>query len=95
MRVTPSSLKGTFNYMAPEAFEPPLGVEADVWSLGCVLLEMATGLTPWAGMQLQQIMMAVAVRHQVRPNPPTAAPASPRHPTAYDSNPSGALLLQL
>eukprot|EP01051_Picozoa_sp_SAG22_P011009 SAG22_NODE_1026_length_5964_cov_7.098039_3_plen_291_part_00 len=27
-RVTPSTVKGTFNYMAPEAFEPPLGAPA-------------------------------------------------------------------
>ena len=47
-KLMPTSVKGTFNYMAPEAFEPPLGVEADVWSIGCVIVEMVTGQPPWA-----------------------------------------------
>ena len=59
----PSSLKGTFNYMAPEAFEPPLGPAADVWSLACVLLELTTGVRPWGGLQMQQIMWSVMRRN--------------------------------
>ena len=70
----PSSVKGTFNYMAPEAFEPPFGIEVDIWSLGCVLVEMATGTPPWADLQMQAIMMAVAVRQQA-PEVPDAMPA--------------------
>ena len=63
-KLMPTSVKGTFNYMAPEAFEPPLGTEADIWSLGCVILEMLTGCEPWAGLQMQQIMMAVVIRRR-------------------------------
>ena len=73
-RIMPSSVKGTFNYMAPEAFEPPFGIEVDIWSLGCVLVEMATGTPPWADLQMQAIMMAVAVRQQA-PEVPDAMPA--------------------
>jgi serine/threonine protein kinase len=46
-RIMPSSVKGTFNYMSPEAFEPEaaggIGPPADVWSMGCVLIEIYTG----------------------------------------------------
>ena len=52
-KIMPTSVKGTFNYMSPEAFEPPLGIEADLWSLACLLVEMCTGMAPWAEMQVQ------------------------------------------
>jgi len=63
-----TSIAGTWNYMAPEAFEPQafaegIGRHTDVWALACVILEMRTGQRPWADMQMQQIMMAVGV-HQ-------------------------------
>ena len=66
-KIMPASVKGTFNFMAPEAFEPPLGVEADVWSLACLVLEMATGAAPWAEMQMQQIITQVLVRQRAPP----------------------------
>ena len=50
-RILPTSIKGTFNYMAPEKFneDSRLGAEVDIWSMGCVLLEMHTGHPPWQG----------------------------------------------
>ena len=59
-----TSIAGTWNYMAPEAFEPQafaegIGKHTDVWALACVILEMRTGQRPWADMQVQQISRTV------------------------------------
>jgi len=36
--------------MAPEVFEEKYSFKADVWSVGCVLVQMITGKAPWMGM---------------------------------------------
>jgi serine/threonine protein kinase len=71
-----TSIKGTYNYMAPEAFEVEgIGKHTDVWALACVIVEMRTGQRPWADMQEQQIMMAVCVQQRT-PQVPEDAPAA-------------------
>ncbi|ORC86578.1 protein kinase [Trypanosoma theileri] len=45
-----TELRGTAVYMAPEMirFERQrIGTAGDVWSLGCVVMELATGAAPW------------------------------------------------
>ena len=37
--------------MAPECSESKTGKKSDIWSLGCVVVEMLTGENPW-GSQL-------------------------------------------
>ena len=75
--IAPTTMQGTFNYMSPEALndqaEGGIGPHTDVWALGCVIVEMLTGEMPWAGMPMQQIMMAVAVQFRV-PAVPEGAP---------------------
>lgn len=45
-----ASLKGTPFYMAPELFKRTgHNQAADIWSFGCVALEMLSGKTPWTG----------------------------------------------
>ena len=38
---------GTCRYMAPEQFKGKLSLQTDVWSFGCVLLELCTGEKPY------------------------------------------------
>jgi 3-phosphoinositide dependent protein kinase-1 len=41
---------GTSQYMAPEcARNQKIGMEADIWSLGCIFYQLITGLVPFRG----------------------------------------------
>lgn len=45
-----SGIKGTPRWMAPEVIKPEPSLDwllADVWSVGCTVVEMLTGKTPW------------------------------------------------
>ena len=59
---------GTRPYFAPERENQlAYGVMADMWALGCVVIEMLTGFAPWRGKQQPQIMMSVAGKRQAPP----------------------------
>lgn len=54
------SMTGTPMYMSPEAIKGENSGRAgavDIWSLGCVILEMATGRRPWANLDNEWAIM--------------------------------------
>jgi len=59
--VDPTQQSGTPSYMAPELFNK-LGVysyASDLWSLGCVLYEMATGKPPFSSNSLKELVTQI------------------------------------
>jgi serine/threonine protein kinase len=71
---------GTINYVAPEQITgEPVGPQADIYALGCVLFECFTGATPFEGDDL-----AILSAHLQEPPPPVTS-RNPVLPTAVDS----------
>lgn len=56
-----NSMQGTPMYMSPEAIKGESSLSrpgaVDIWSLGCVILEMATGRRPWATLDNEWAIM--------------------------------------
>jgi len=67
------------SYMSPEAFDPEMfggvGPATDVWSLGCCLVEMASGVPPWDGLRHQEISRTVCDKRET-PSLPDGLPAA-------------------
>ena len=74
------SMTGTPMYMSPEVIKgenPGRAGAVDIWSLGCVVLEMATGRRPWANLDNEwAIMYNIA-----QGNPTSSTSASPGTPS--------------
>ncbi|MGH7725787.1 MAG: protein kinase domain-containing protein [Candidatus Eiseniibacteriota bacterium] len=61
------TIVGTFQYMAPEQLEgKETDARTDVWALGCVLYEMATGAPAFAG-ESQASLIAAIMTGEPRP----------------------------
>ena len=61
-RVHRPSLQGSVYWMAPEVVKQTSYTrKADIWSVGCLVVEMLTGEHPWA--QLNQMQAIFKVRH--------------------------------
>ena len=78
------TLLGTFQYMSPEQLEGrDTDVRSDVWALGCVLYEMATGRRAFEGRSQASLIAAILER---QPAPIGEAPSGS---TAVGGPPAG------
>lgn len=48
--LTRIALAGTYRYMPPEQHNEKVTLKSDIWSFGCVLFVLSTGLQPFEGM---------------------------------------------
>ena len=56
------SIKGSIFWMAPEIVRrEPFTSKADIWSLGCLVLEMVTGQHPWNGFDQIQALYQIGI----------------------------------
>lgn len=71
---TPGVIMGTLSYMSPEqAHGEPLDGRSDIFSLGVVLYEAATGTLPFKGASAMAILQAVVSQEPPRPSSLNAA----------------------
>ena len=70
--------KGTPYWMAPEVIKAEAhGWEADIWSLGCTVMEMLTGDHPWAHLHLSHMeTLATLCNEECPVTPPTTITAA-------------------
>jgi eukaryotic-like serine/threonine-protein kinase len=77
---SPGSAVGTVAYMSPEqAKGEPLDARTDLFSLGTVIYEMATGKTPFAGGSTAEVFAAL-----LRENPPPVSTVNSAMPKKLD-----------
>ncbi|KAF9935597.1 hypothetical protein BGZ67_003273 [Mortierella alpina] len=66
------SLQGSIFWMAPEMVtSKAYGAKVDIWSFGCLLLEMFTGQQPWKGYAPQQALFTIGSDNAHPPIPDT------------------------
>ncbi|XP_058007186.1 mitogen-activated protein kinase kinase kinase 1-like [Hevea brasiliensis] len=68
------SCKGTACWMAPEVFNSKIaggyGFQADIWSVGCTVLEMLTGKPPYSDLGLEKGQLIYRIGKGHRPSLP-------------------------
>jgi Tol biopolymer transport system component len=83
---TEGSIVGTYQYMAPEQLEGhEADARSDIWAMGCVLYEMATGKRAFEG-RSQATLIAAIIGSQPAPvnEAPSGAPAGDAAPAGLD-----------
>ena len=56
------SMRGTTRYMAPEVMRRSYTLAADVWSVGCTVLEMLTGEMPFSSLSNDFAVIRIVTR---------------------------------
>ncbi len=78
---SPGSAVGTVAYMSPEQAKGiPLDARTDLFSLGTVIYEMATGKTPFAGDSTAEVFASL-----LKENPPPVSSLNPAMPKKLDA----------
>eukprot|EP00960_Hanusia_phi_P063038 765343-Hanusia_phi.AAC.2 len=61
------SMHGTTRYMAPEVIRRQYTIAADVWSIGCTVLEMLTGVMPYSSLSNDMAVARCVLRNEEPP----------------------------
>jgi hypothetical protein len=74
------SIQGSIFWMAPEVVSlsrAGYSAKVDIWSLGCVVLEMFAGRRPWSDEEAVQAMFKIGAERKPPPIPPDAILSRP------------------
>jgi serine/threonine protein kinase len=68
---TQTMLRGSIPWMAPEVVaNSRYGKSSDIWSFGCLMIEMATARTPWGSFDNQvQALIKIGMSSEIPPMP--------------------------
>ncbi|GJR67819.1 mitogen-activated protein kinase kinase kinase 5-like protein [Tanacetum coccineum] len=66
------SFKGSPYWMAPQDSNPDLALVVDIWSLGCIVIEMMNGKPPWSEFDAPASMFKIM--KETQPIPETMLP---------------------
>lgn len=70
------TMRGTVFWMAPEMVDSKQGYSAkvDIWSLGCIVLEMFAGKRPWSNLEVVAAMFKIGKSKSAPPIPDDTLP---------------------